>query len=421
MEELREPRELRELREIREDMTRKEMQQRNHFIRGVIFGVASMFIVFSVLFFIGTNRPTSARVLDPSSKMSEIIGILEAHYVNDFDVEVLTEAMFIGMLYGVGDPYTSYMDRRTLASFLENTEGRYAGIGVRVQIDHSDNRIQILQVFPEGPSQRAGLVPGDKIMRVGGVEVSGANFSEAVTMMRGTPNTRLTLTIFRQSTNETFDVEVVRSEIEVPTVEHRMLDDEIGYIQISSFDRMTYPQFMTALNGLSQQNMRGLIIDVRNNPGGLLDSVVRITNELVPEGLILYTEDKHGDREYMRANSRQINVPLAVLVNENSASASEVLAGAVRDTGSGVLVGNRTFGKGVVQSLFQLSDGSGVKVTVARYYTPGGYSIHGEGIAPDVLLETDRETSLRVTSMDLWQDEQLMAAMDIMRSTIGRN
>ena len=410
-----------ELREIREDIARQDRQERSHFIRGVVFGVVAMCVVLGVIFFAGASRGTSARVLDPSAKMAEIISILEAHYVNEFDIEVLTEAMFIGMLYGVGDPYTSYMDRRTLAAFLENTEGRYAGIGIRIQIDQSDNRLQILQVFPGGPSERAGLQPGDKILKVNGVEVSSANYNEAVTMIRGTPSTRVTITILRPHVNDTFDVEIIRAEIEVPTVEHRMLDDEIGYIRISNFDRMTYPQFMTALNSLAQANMRGLVIDVRNNPGGLLDSVVRITNELVPEGLIVYTENKRGEREYMPANSRHVNLPMAVLVNENSASASEVLAGAVRDTSSGVLVGNRTFGKGVVQSLFPLSDGSGVKVTVARYYTPGGYSIHGEGIMPDVFIETDRETSMRVMSLELWQDEQLMAAMDVVRSTIGRN
>ncbi|MCL2851732.1 MAG: S41 family peptidase [Defluviitaleaceae bacterium] len=417
MEELRE---IRDLREIREDVSRERGAHRAHFIRGLIFGIVSVLIVLSAAFFVGgAGRPASTHVLDPSAKIQEIMAILESHSVNNFDIEVMTEAMFIGLLYGVGDPYTAYMDRRTLASFLENTEGRYAGIGVRVQLDPLDNRIQILQVFPNGPSAHVGLEPGDKIVRVNGTEVSGSNFDEAISMMRGTPATRVNLTILRAQAG-TFDVEITRAEVEVPSVDHRMLDDEIGYIRISNFDRMTYPQFMTALNSLGQSNMRGLVIDVRNNPGGLLDSVVRITNELVPRGLIVYTEDKHGNREEMRGNSRQLDIPLVILVNENSASASEVLAGAVRDTGSGILVGNTTFGKGVVQSLFQLSDGSGIRVTVARYYTPGGYSIHGEGITPDILIPTDRETSMRIMSLEQWQDEQLTAAMDSLRANIGR-
>jgi len=237
--------------------------------------------------------------------------------------------------------------------------------------------------------------------------------------MRGTPGTRVTLTIYRGFTNETFEREIVRAEIEVPTVEHRMLDDQIGYIRITNFDRQTYPQFMQALNNLTRQNMQGLVIDVRNNPGGLLDSVVRITNELVPEGIVVYTEDSRGNREYWQSNNRQLDLPLAVLVNENSASASEVLAGAIRDTSSGVLVGNQTFGKGVVQSLFPLSDGSGIKVTIARYYTPGGYSIHGEGLIPDILIETDRATSLQVMSLPQYEDEQLQAAIGSVRQAVG--
>jgi len=418
---MEEIRELRELRDIREDVSREKGAYRTHFLRGMIFGIVSVILALSVAFFVGANRSSSLQALDPGPKMQEIIDILHAHSVNEFDIEILTEAMFIGMLYGVGDPYTAYMDRRTLASFLENTEGRYAGIGVRVQIDQTDNLIQVLQVFPNGPSAAAGLEPGDKIIRVNSVDVSGANFDEAISMLRGTPQTRVGVTILRQHAGSAvFDVDINRAEVEVPSVDHRMLDQDIGYIRITNFDRMTYPQFMSALNSLDQSGMRGLVIDVRNNPGGLLDSVVRITNELVPRGLIVYTEDKHGNREEMRGNSRQLDIPLVILVNENSASASEVLAGAVRDTQSGTLVGNTTFGKGVVQSLFQLSDGSGIRVTVARYYTPGGYSIHGEGITPDILIPTDRETSMRVMSLEQWQDEQLTAAMNVVRSAIGR-
>ncbi|MCL2617948.1 MAG: S41 family peptidase [Defluviitaleaceae bacterium] len=413
-------REIRELRDLREDAEREKSVCRSHFIKGVIFGVVSVVLALSAALFIGANRPASANILDPTPKIQEILDILETYSVNEFDVEVLQEAMFIGMLYGVGDPYTAYMDRRSLAAFLENTEGRYAGIGVRVQIDQADNLIRVLQVFPNGPSAAAGLEPGDKLVRVNGAYVSGSNFAEAIAMLRGEPSTNVNVTVLRQHTGSTFDVDIVRAEVEVPSVDHRILDGDIGYIRISNFDRMTYPQFMTALNGLQQDGIRGLIIDVRNNPGGLLDSVVRITNELTPRGLIVYTENKQGEREEMRGNSRQIDIPLVVLVNENSASASEVLAGAVRDTGSGVLVGNTTFGKGVVQSLFRLSDGSGIRVTVARYYTPGGYTIHGEGITPDIFIPTDRETSMRIMSLEPWQDDQLTAAMNELRSTIGR-
>lgn len=410
--------EVKEIIEVIENTENNRRQNRSHFIKGMLFGILSFILILSVIIFAGSNnRPT---VLDPSAKMQEILSILEFHSVNEFDIEVMTEAMFIGFLFGVGDPYTSYMNRETLAAFRESTEGRYAGIGVRVQIDQTDNRIQILQVFPGGPSYIAQLEPGDKIIKVDGVEVSSLNFEDAVSMMRGTPGTRVTLTILREFNNQTFEREIVRDEVEVPTVEHRMIEAGIGYIRITSFDRQTYPQFMQALSNLTQQGMQGLVIDVRNNPGGLLDSVVRITNELIPEGTVVYTVDSRGNRDISRSNDRQLNIPLAILVNENSASASEVLAGAVRDTNSGVLVGNQTFGKGVVQSLFPLSDGSGIKVTIARYYTPGGYSIHGEGLLPDILIPTDRETSMRIATLAPSEDEQLQAAIGSVRQGMGQ-
>jgi len=408
--------EVKEIIEIRENLENQKKLNRSSFLKGMFFGILSFCLLLSILIFTGNNRPI---VLDPATKMQEILTILEFHSVNEFDVEIMTEAMFMGFLFGVGDPYTSYMNRESLAAFRESAEGRYAGIGVRVQIDQADNRIQILQVFQGGPSYQAQLEPGDKIIKVNGEDVSSVNFDDAVSMMRGTPGTPVTLTILREFANETFEREIIRAEIEVPTVEHRMIDDEIGYIRITNFDRQTHPQFMQALANLRQRGMQGLVIDVRNNPGGLLDSVVRITNELIPEGTVVYTVDSRGNRDVSRSNNRQLNLPLAVLVNENSASASEVLAGAVRDTSSGVLVGNQTFGKGVVQSLFPLSDGSGIKVTIARYYTPGGYSIHGEGITPDILIETDRETSMRIMSLSQDEDEQLQAAIGSVRQGIG--
>lgn len=392
------------------------------FVRGVFVGIATVFVALGLLSFLGANRPVAlARQLSPEAKLREIFAILEHNFVGELDIDTLMDAMFAGLLYGVGDPYTAYMNQEALARFLESTEGRYAGIGVRVQPDTDSNRIQILQVFSGGPSYGSGLEPGDQILAVNGLEVFAQQQEEAVAMIRGTPGTSVNITIYRPFTGNTMDVDIVRADVEVPTVEHRMLDDEVGFIRITNFDRVTYSQFIEAMQDLKSQNMQGLVIDVRNNPGGLLETVVRITNELVPEGLIVYTENSRGEREEMHGDDRQIEVPLAILVNEHSASASEVLAGAVRDTGSGVLIGARTFGKGVVQSLFPLSDGSGIKVTVATYYTPSGISINGEGILPDIVVEKDRETSLRIATLEQWQDQQLMTAMEVVRSASRGN
>jgi carboxyl-terminal processing protease len=277
----------------------------------------------------------------------------------------------------------------------------------------------VITPFEGFPGAKAGIIPGDRIIRVDGNDVSGDTYEEAVAMLKGPPGTSVNVTLYREG-ECTFEIAIIREQIDIPTVSHRMLDDGVGYIRITNFDRVTYNQFVTAYEDLKSQNMQGLIIDLRNNPGGLLNIVTDMTNLLVPEGYIVYTEDRNGIREYIFSDAeRHIEIPLALIVNGNSASASEVMAGAVKDMGVGSLVGTQTFGKGLVQNLFDLSDGTALKITIAKYYTPSGVCIHGEGITPCYIVDMPNELTTRLSALSLEEDPQLQKAIDVILRKIG--
>lgn len=391
-----------------------------NFISGIATGGAIV-VAIILLFNILTGNlysKKSGNQMPYDKKVNEIFSILDKHFVDEYDKNFLIETMYYGLVDGIGDKYTTYMDGETMGKFLEQTEGTYTGIGLYVGIDE-DNKITVDMPFEGSPAQMAGILPNDKIIRVNGYEVNGSTLNDAVAMMKGKTGTSVTVSIFRKSTGETMDLEVKREKIDVPTVTHKVLEDNIGYLRITNFDRVTYDQFMVAYKDLIKQNMSGLIVDVRNNPGGLLDIVCKIANELVPEGNILYTEDKEGNREYFKSDSKKINVPLVVLVNGNSASASEVLSGAIKDTKSGDLVGTQTYGKGLVQNLFFLPDGSGLKITIAKYYTPNGISIHGVGLKPDYVVDMSDELSVRISSLDISEDTQLQKAIEVMKDKLN--
>jgi len=352
-------------------------------------------------------------------KLSHIHRIIEQNYIGEFDLDFAIDMMFTGFVYGVGDPYTTYMDSEGFAAFQEDTDGTFIGIGVSITVDTADNRILVISPFDGSPAFEAGVLPGDKIIRVNGYEVFGDNLNEAIRMMRGEAGTEVVVTVLRESSDTIFDVSIIRDVIQVETVRSDIIDDNIGYIRISQFDRVTYDQFAAAYNELMNQDIEGLILDLRNNPGGLLHIVNRITNMLIPEGIITYTEDVHGNREYVYSDANHIEIPLIVLVNGNSASASEVLSGAVRDTGVGELLGTTTFGKGLVQNIFPLNDGSALKVTVARYFTPAGISIHGEGIIPNHYVEMEQELTNNLSRLSLEEDVQLLEAISVINEKIN--
>ncbi len=399
------------------------MENKKTFFAGFAVGAVLIFVInFSLGPAISTYNKAKGveQKLTPENKVTEILDILNKYYVEDFDIEQLQEGMYTGFVYGVGDPYTTYMDKDYLKKFIESLEGTFAGVGIYVSPNTKTNRITVISPIEGSPAYAAGIKPKDIITKVNGIDVYADTLDEAITMMKGKEGTSVNVTIYRESEERTFDISLKRAIINVPTVAHKMLENSIGYLRITGFDEVTYDQFMEAYNDLNSQGMKGLVIDLRNNPGGLLDIVVKIADELVPEGKIVYTEDKNGKTKFSYSDKKQIEVPLALIVNGSSASASEVLAGAVKDLGVGELVGTQTFGKGLVQTLYPLSDGSGVKVTIAKYYTPSGVCIDKVGIKPDYIVEMEHDDDVSISNLTFEEDVQLKKAFEVVESKIKK-
>lgn len=385
------------------------MINKKSFFKGILCGIAIViifnFAISSVdLFF----RRNIKKDLTIKQKIKEIKTIVDKYSINEFDEKFAKEGLFMGMVSTLNDPYSTYMPRETYKEFLQQTEGNYVGIGIIISKSETGS-FKIIKVFENSPAEEAGIEIGDIIKKVNGEEIKPEDFDMIASKIKGEEGTKIKLTIFSQKENKEKELDVLRKKIEMPTVEHKMLENNIGYIHISQFDRVTLEQFKNAFNDIEKNNSQGLIIDLRDNPGGLLDIVCKITDLLVPEGNITYIEDKYGNKKYEKSDANAYNKPLAILVNENSASASEVLSGAVKDYGVGSLVGTKTFGKGIVQNIYNLSDGSGLKVTIAKYYTPNGICIHGKGIEPDYYIENEGE-----------EDLQLEKAIEVINSKIKK-
>ena len=346
-------------------------------------------------------------------KTGEIEELINAYYLDEIDGQEVEDTMYTGMVAGLEDPYSVYYSKEELESMEESISGAYSGIGATLTQDPDTGELSVVSCFDGTPAQEAGLQPGDVITGWNGKSVEGIELSELVSKIKTDPEEQLTLEIERDG--ETLEVELTRREVQIPTVEYEMLDNQIGYIRLVEFDEVTADQFKEALEDLENQNMEKLIIDVRNNPGGVLQVVCDMLDQLLPEGMIVYTEDKNGNRkEYTSDEEHQFTKPLAVLANENSASASEIFAGAIQDYGIGTIVGTTTFGKGIVQRTFYLSDGTGVKLTVAKYYTPKGHDIHKKGITSDVEIELDEELKNQ-SSISHEEDNQLQKAIEVLQ------
>lgn len=324
--------------------------------------------------------------MSKATKMDVIEDFLDRYYVDDLDKDMLDEGMFAGMVAGVGDRYTYYMTKDYLEKYLQNTGGHFEGIGVTVY-QSEDGGVVVYSLMEGYPAQKAGVLAGDIIKKIDGEDVTSLTLNDVAEKMRGPVGSTVKIDVFRPSTGATQTFTLKREDVIMKSVESRMLDKEKGYIRISGFKENTYDQFMAALKELQGQGMKGLVLDLRNNPGGLVRSVYLIGDELLPKGLMVYTEDKEGKREELICDDKYLDIPMVVLVNGNSASASEIFAGAAKDMGAATLVGTQTFGKGLVQRLFTLPDGSGLNITIQKYFTPNGTSIHGTGITPDKVVE----------------------------------
>lgn len=340
--------------------------------------------------------------VDKYSKQESIMQHVKQNFLYDAEDNVMMDGALKGMLNSLGDPYTEYLTKREFDSLMEQTEGSYEGIGVYIT-PSDDNRIMIVAPIEDTPAEKAGLRTGDKIIKINGTEFTAEQMDEAVKIMKGMPDTKVTLTIKRESatnnspnanaaTAEMFDVDITREKIKLITVKPALLKDNIGYIRITTFDQLTADDFKDAYKKLEKQNIKGLVIDLRYNPGGLIDTSVAICDMLMGDSIITYTQTKQLERQYYKSDANKINIPVVLLVNEGSASASEIMAGAIKDTQSGILIGTKTFGKGIVQRIQQLGkDGTGLKMTVSEYFTPNGINIHGIGIEPDIKVELPKD------------------------------
>lgn len=341
--------------------------------------------------------------------------IAKYYYEEDVDTENLADGMYEGVIASLGDPYSTYYTEEDLETLMQQTEGVYYGIGAYVGMDVQTGLAHISGVIEDTPAQAAGLRDGDVIYMVDNEPMQGLELSEVVANIKGLEGTQVHLTIYREGEKDYLEFDVERKKIESPTVEHEMYEGKIGYIQITEFDDVTVDQFTEALATLRGQGMKGLILDLRANPGGNLSAVVEIAKQMLPKGLIVYTEDREGNRtEYSCDGTKQFDLPLVVLVNGYSASASEILAGAIKDYGIGELIGTTTFGKGIVQRVISLSDGTALKLTVSSYFTPNGNNIHGIGIEPDEVYEFDGDRYY-----DEGYDNQLEHAKEVMAGKIG--
>ena len=341
-------------------------------------------------------------------KLNAIDSVLESFYFGDVDDETAKDNIYKAYLSSYGDKYTMYYTADEYKALKESTNGKFYGIGAVCQLS-GEGGVLLVDVYDNGAGYQAGLWSGDRVVNVDGRDITDMELSSAVALIKGDKGTSVTLEVIRGTERLTFSA--VRDAVEAKTVSYTLLDNNIGYLSISQFEEVTTKQFKAAVEDLQSQGMKGLVIDIRNNPGGLLDTVVGMLKYMLPDGLIVYTEDKQGNRkEYKGQDNDEFNLPLAVIVNGNSASASEIFAGAIQDYGKGTIIGTQTYGKGIVQTVKPLTDGSAIKFTIAKYFTPKGQDIHGKGVTPDMVVEYDTDADV---------DTQLDAAIKNVEAQIN--
>ncbi len=348
------------------------------------------------------------------NKLSVLEQYLDRYYYKSSEItrEDKENGIYKGLFESLEDVYSCYYTPEEYKMLAEQTQGVYYGIGAYVSQDVETGICAISGVIKNSPAEAAGLMEGDLIYKVDGEDMSGLDIDEVVSHIRGEEGTEVALTLVRNG--EEIEVKLKRGRVDTPTVESEMLDDGIGYLQITEFDDVTVNQFTENFEELKGQGMKGLIIDLRGNPGGSVTSVCAVAEQLLPKGLIFYMEDKDGNKTEYKCEGADFDLPMVVLVNEYSASAAEILSGAIKDSGIGKLVGKTTFGKGIVQDVIPLQDGSAIKLTVANYYTRGGNDIHLKGIEPDIEVELDTDAYL-----DDGKDTQLDKAVEVLLGEMG--
>lgn len=393
--------------------------EQGKFKKGFILGIVCTLIIggggLKVYDVIQDNERNQGAVTDSFVQKAKYIeDTVKESYTGEVDDEEMEGYMYKGMMASLGDPYSAYYTSEEYEELTTETTGSYKGIGVVMQQDVTTGEVKVVRCYEGAPGAKAGLLPEDVLIQVNGESISGLELSEVVDKVQNSKDS-VHLTVSREGESEYLEIDVSLEEVNIPVVDHEMLEDQIGYIALYEFTKQTESQYKEAFEDLESQGMERLIIDVRNNPGGLLTSVCNILEDILPKGLIVYTEDKDGNREeYTCSGENELKIPLAVLVNGNSASASEIFAGAIQDYGTGTIVGTTTFGKGIVQSLIPFTDGSAIKTTTAKYYTPSGKCIHGTGIEPDVEVELNENLEQK-TSISHEEDNQLQKAIEVVK------
>ena len=421
-----------------EDEEKRQQEEkklvRKSFLNGMLFGALTVSLILVCAYVAGKMafdlfavRKTGAQAAQDGSvvstetiqKMRTIEEMVDAYYYGDeVTAGELQDGVYKGMVKALGDPYSEYFSKEELEDVVNNNQGISYGIGAMISINTNLNTAMISGVLEESPAMEAGLKEGDIIYKVGDEFTQGMSLSKVVSLVKGREGTIVNLTIYREGEPDYLEMEIVRAkQIETTTVDSGMIEghDEIGYLRIREFEGVTPDQFTEAMAVLKENGMRGLVLDLRSNPGGDLTAVVDVARQILPAGLIVYTEDKAGNRkEYTCDGTHELQMPLVVLTNEYSASASEILAGAIKDYNKGTLIGTTTFGKGIVQRINRLKDGTAIKLTVSAYFTPSGKNIHGIGIEPDIVLEYDDEAYEADGT-----DNQVMKAIEVLEGKIG--
>ena len=396
------------------------------FLRGVIMGAAGCILVLlsalTIAQYAGKINVAAGLKWDENGMSKEAVEIkdkaeilssyINRFYLNDIDYGKMGDIIYKAMVSGLDDKYAAYYTKDEYKDISEKTKGEFCGIGAYISQGKNDNSLKVAGVVKGGPAEKAGIKKGDIIVEVDGENIHGKDSSYAVSKMKGKKGTNVSISVVRKGNKKPITFNIKREVIHDNTVSYKMLDNNIGYISVSAFETVTKKQFKSAVDCLEKKNEKGLIIDLRDNGGGLLDTALDMLDHILPKKLVVYTKDKNGvAEEYYTKDDKEIKIPIVILVNGNSASASEVFCGALRDYGKAKLLGTKTFGKGIVQSSFAFRDGTGLKFTTSKYYTPKGINIHGTGFEPDIKVKSNgKMTALKESGYKV--DNQINAALD---------
>ena len=396
------------------------------FLRGVIMGAAGCILVLlsalTIAQYAGKINVAAGLKWDENGMSKEAVEIkdkaeilssyINRFYLNDIDYGKMGDIIYKAMVSGLDDKYAAYYTKDEYKDISEKTKGEFCGIGAYISQGKNDNSLKVAGIVKGGPAEKAGIKKGDIIVEVDGENIQGKDSSYAVSKMKGKKGTNVSISVMRKGNKKPITFNIKREVIHGNTVSYKMLDNNIGYISVSAFETVTKKQFKSAIDCLEKKNEKGLIIDLRDNGGGLLDTALDMLDQILPKKLVVYTKDKNGvAEEYYTKDDKEIKIPIVILVNGNSASASEVFCGALRDYGKAKLLGTKTFGKGIVQSSFAFRDGTGLKFTTSKYYTPKGINIHGTGFEPDIKVKSNgKMTALKESGYKV--DNQINAALD---------